>query len=303
MYEHWRTYSDSNVDAELSHASDEERQDLVPHPVPPWLRRLSPTAETVWLPRSSDGRIGPLRLSFSCPECEAPLRVDATSTRTLACNRCDASVWIPDGLWEQFHPVPLIHTWVVEFRGENEWDRETRLERERKALERQRERQKAERERAAKKREDDERRADVVVLEHRARNWTWIHLVYTAAAIAWPWLVYAGIGAGSWPHVTTIALIAGTFVMQCVALSVSGSAIERATDRRDHTFLLWFELAFVWTMPVIGHLIGLDRVWDLLWGEDRRKLGSVTRWGGYNWVIIVLGGILLIASTLTAYLI
>jgi hypothetical protein len=212
------------------------------------------------------------------------------------------SVWIPDALWEQFHPVSLIETWVVEFRGENEWDRTERLERESEQRERRREQARAQRKIDEQAAAERQRGVDVRALDGRAAGWTWFHLLFTLVAVAWPWCVRAGVGAGSWPHVLVVGLIVGTLVVQVIALGVSGQVIHRAADRGDHTFLLWFEMAFVWMMPGIGHFLGFGRVFDLLWGDNRRKLGPCTRWGGYNWLIISLGGLALGTSAMLAYL-
>jgi hypothetical protein len=46
---------------------------------------------------------------FACMGCGAGLRIDGTS-RAITCTFCNASNYLPDGVWQQFHPVPKPQT-------------------------------------------------------------------------------------------------------------------------------------------------------------------------------------------------
>lgn len=47
-------------------------------------------------------------IMFACMNCGAGLAVDG-STRTVACDHCQTSSYLPDSLWRQLHPVPKPH--------------------------------------------------------------------------------------------------------------------------------------------------------------------------------------------------
>lgn len=50
-------------------------------------------------------------ITMACPSCGGALSFTAESSRTAACGFCDASVYIPDGLWRQLHPVKTAKEW------------------------------------------------------------------------------------------------------------------------------------------------------------------------------------------------
>ena len=49
---------------------------------------------------------------FTCPACAANLEVDGTK-RTIKCNYCDASVYLPDDLWFELHPARTVDRWYI----------------------------------------------------------------------------------------------------------------------------------------------------------------------------------------------
>jgi DNA-directed RNA polymerase subunit RPC12/RpoP len=49
---------------------------------------------------------------FACMGCGGSLSVDG-STRTVACGYCSASSFLPDALWNRFHPVPQLHDFFI----------------------------------------------------------------------------------------------------------------------------------------------------------------------------------------------
>lgn len=53
---------------------------------------------------------------MSCPNCSGGLKITTGSQRTTQCEFCSASVYIPDDLWRQLHPVKTTKTWEVMYR-------------------------------------------------------------------------------------------------------------------------------------------------------------------------------------------
>ena len=53
---------------------------------------------------------------FQCPQCSASLPIAADSKRTIACRYCQSSVYLPDGLWKELHPVKTAQAWSAVFR-------------------------------------------------------------------------------------------------------------------------------------------------------------------------------------------
>jgi hypothetical protein len=49
---------------------------------------------------------------FACMGCGGGLRVDGTS-RAVTCQYCEASNYLPDGLWQQLAPVPKSHAFFL----------------------------------------------------------------------------------------------------------------------------------------------------------------------------------------------
>ncbi len=53
---------------------------------------------------------------MSCPQCSASLSITAESQRTTTCGYCNASVYLPDDLWRQLHPVRKATRWNAVYR-------------------------------------------------------------------------------------------------------------------------------------------------------------------------------------------
>lgn len=54
-------------------------------------------------------------VAFTCPTCSGGLTVTSSSDRTIACEHCGNSVYLPDGLWLQLHPAKHIKQWFVRY--------------------------------------------------------------------------------------------------------------------------------------------------------------------------------------------
>ncbi len=52
-------------------------------------------------------------VAFNCPQCAAGLTITAEMPRVTACAHCDASVYLPDGLWNALHPVKSTTPWYI----------------------------------------------------------------------------------------------------------------------------------------------------------------------------------------------
>ncbi len=57
-------------------------------------------------------REGSRPVVFACPACGGGLRVDG-SQRMLPCEFCEASVYLPDDLWQRLHPVSKKQRWFI----------------------------------------------------------------------------------------------------------------------------------------------------------------------------------------------
>lgn len=66
--------------------------------------------ETAVAPNANDAKQRPV--VFTCEACNAALAVDGT-TRLVACQFCEASNYLPDGLWRQLNPVPKVVQWFL----------------------------------------------------------------------------------------------------------------------------------------------------------------------------------------------
>ncbi len=54
-------------------------------------------------------------IAMSCPSCAAGLSISVADQRTTTCGYCQASVYIPDDLWRQLHPVKKAAAWNAIF--------------------------------------------------------------------------------------------------------------------------------------------------------------------------------------------
>lgn len=95
-------------------------------PVPSWLRALLPTAVQVFGadPGVANAEAGlDLRLNqarsqpvvMACPNCGGGLSIDEDSPRTVPCEYCNASVFLPDDLWRRMHPVKTMQRWTLTY--------------------------------------------------------------------------------------------------------------------------------------------------------------------------------------------
>lgn len=54
-------------------------------------------------------------IAFNCASCAAGLRLTADMPRTIVCEYCDTSQYLPDGLWRAVHPVEVKRPWYICF--------------------------------------------------------------------------------------------------------------------------------------------------------------------------------------------
>ena len=54
---------------------------------------------------------------FSCPNCSAALHIISESMRITPCDHCSSEVYIPDAIWNRLHPVKLICSWTMIYKG------------------------------------------------------------------------------------------------------------------------------------------------------------------------------------------
>jgi DNA-directed RNA polymerase subunit RPC12/RpoP len=52
-------------------------------------------------------------IAMACPLCSANLQVTADSARTISCEYCNGSIFLPDALWRRFHPVKTVKRWAT----------------------------------------------------------------------------------------------------------------------------------------------------------------------------------------------
>ncbi len=67
---------------------------------------------------------GKAPISFTCSQCGASFKVRGDE-RSVKCEHCGTSVYIPDELWLHFHPAPTKQRWFIGFEAEvDEWQDE-----------------------------------------------------------------------------------------------------------------------------------------------------------------------------------
>lgn len=271
--------------------------------VPAWIREQCPTVTRVWVTRPTPAADGS-SIGFSCPSCATGLAIDANSPRVMHCSGCQQRVFVPEPLWQAVHGPVRIETWVVEFIGENRFDEERRMDAERALRASQHE----ERIRNQKAADEAKEQAEVAAalahdlgrLGRQGRVITIVHAAVVAFALAVPWVAsrYAADAAELvlWYGGATFAV----YLMGVVGLSAGGRMMRRATGHHDLTFPLWFNYVFVVAMPVIGHLLGFEAMYGLRWGRYAKDYGRSADLAALNWAIISVGGLLYIASIVTA---
>jgi hypothetical protein len=98
------------------------------YPVPTWLKELHPTAVHVFggdedIAAEQGGvaltvnEAASRPIAMACPACGAGLTITKDDARTAACKFCSASVFIPEDLWKQLHPVKIMRRWTVSYTG------------------------------------------------------------------------------------------------------------------------------------------------------------------------------------------
>ncbi|MBU1238444.1 hypothetical protein KJ865_01930, partial [Myxococcota bacterium] len=92
-------------------------------PPPRWVKDLVPAIGIlVNAQTDTQGEAPPLTepddikpIIFSCPQCAANLSITRDRERTLTCTYCNASVYLPDGLWFKLHPPKTRRIWTARY--------------------------------------------------------------------------------------------------------------------------------------------------------------------------------------------
>jgi hypothetical protein len=56
-------------------------------------------------------------IAMPCPSCGGGLTIQKDTERTIACQFCATSVFIPDELWKRLHPVKTMLRWTLTYSG------------------------------------------------------------------------------------------------------------------------------------------------------------------------------------------
>ncbi len=122
-------------------------------------------------PGVKDSDSKPVR--FTCPECNASLRISKETERVANCEYCEAQVFLPDGLWLRLHPVKTTQPWTIIYSGKGLKTREQLKE---AAEEKREEREEKKQE---KRKKNKEKLEDLLKERRKIRNW-WGYLNGTA---------------------------------------------------------------------------------------------------------------------------
>jgi hypothetical protein len=57
-------------------------------------------------------------IAMACPKCGGGLTIGSDTARTIPCQYCSTSVFIPEALWKELHPVKTMLRWTLTFTGE-----------------------------------------------------------------------------------------------------------------------------------------------------------------------------------------
>lgn len=105
----------------------------IAYPPPAWLKHELPALELIVggerdpadHPAGSEPVVAsePKPVALACPSCQAGLRVGSDRARTILCQFCNTSVYLPDKLWRVLHPVNRVQPWTIVFRGALEFRR------------------------------------------------------------------------------------------------------------------------------------------------------------------------------------
>lgn len=278
-----------------------DRSALVSTAAPKWLAERCPTARVVWLAPRDEATEA--EVTYGCPSCQTAMRLRRASPRVNACPSCRARVFTPESLWALLHGTSRMRTWIVELHGENQFDRERRLEREHAARRHRAEalaaREKAEQE-AARSAHRKAKLAHDFTRLHRIAKWvTSVHALLVVAAIAVPWVAgHFGIGLFG----VVFGGYFATLIGGALGLGAGASIITRVTGDQDLMFPVWFNFVFVTIIPVIGHLLGFEAIYGLRSGRYAERYGRHGNYAALNWAIITFGGLAFVTSLLLACL-
>lgn len=119
----------SPPDGYVLEVSDREPAGGRTEPAPRWLTELVPSLDAITTTAAEPPAPLTEPVVMQCPTCSAGLNIDASRERTTTCEYCQASVWLPDGLWRKFHPVEQARWWSLRFSGQSTADRTKARER------------------------------------------------------------------------------------------------------------------------------------------------------------------------------
>ncbi len=260
-------------------------------PAPAWLVALVPTVKRIYStdPGLAQEQAGASALqpsteairpvSMSCPQCAGGLQVTTQSKRILACNFCQAEIYLPDVLWRRLHPVKTVQRFFIAFEGLSKAQECLADEREREAQAAQREAEIEAHRRARKEREYEELSR---LAQEKAEQGS--HILQSAwrvsklavgmlaLCLAWVWSAQPvfGIGAmvGSGVMVTGL-LGAMALIAVIVGMHWVSKPIDHATGNGFDwlLFVTWFWLPFVLVMPVAGTVMAWARAIILYRGK------------------------------------
>lgn len=101
----------------------------LPHfPAPDWLRAELPTILHVFgvdpeIANAEGGlaieidQTSARPIVMACPACGGGLTITDSTDRTVDCEYCSSSVFVPDELWQRLHPVKTMRMWTVTYAG------------------------------------------------------------------------------------------------------------------------------------------------------------------------------------------
>lgn len=92
-------------------------------PVPEWVTQFAPRAVRMYNAETVSTASGAVAVNdeaakpvlFACAQCGANLKITAEAERTITCEFCQASIYLPDGLWRKLHPVKTTTRWYLRY--------------------------------------------------------------------------------------------------------------------------------------------------------------------------------------------
>lgn len=102
-------------------------------PAPDWLKEHLPTALRVFGGDAEVARAEGINLAMNeaaskpiampCPSCGGGLTIKHDTDRTITCEFCSTSVFIPDALWKRLHPIKTMLQWTLTYTGKLSTDK------------------------------------------------------------------------------------------------------------------------------------------------------------------------------------